>query len=412
MINILIVDDELQVIDNIKRAFERSSQYNFYYANGYNEAMSILSNACIDILIVDYLLGPPYNGDELIFKLKSDQEHLGKYQNMPIILMTGSKGLNAMKLTMVSLGVDYHLKESSWYELVDKVDKYALNIINSIDIGVVIALDEEFKNLFPRINASSEYDEVTNGYYYKFNVITEQYNRRRLVCAFVDDMGPTKAALLADRLMHKYVPTVIINIGIAGSMDSEVLVGDVIFATQVDSYLENSKAVNSKNDSNYQFELSGDPYKTTPKYYTHAKNIKYTNANMYTSWASKCISELNSIIESTALDKLFSDNIIRSAPFIETGRVASGPIVGSSTNFVKWLKSKRDRKYLALEMESVGVVTAAYGRSVDSIVIRGISDYCDKRKRNLDRLFSGALRKYAMNNALDYMLLLLNKGLI
>lgn len=67
--------------------------------------------------------------------------------------------------------------------------------------------------------------------------------------------------------------------------------------------------------------------------------------------------------------------------------------------FIKWLKDNRDRNYLALEMESGGILSAAHTRDVATLVIRGISDYSDIAKAELDQVKGGALRRYAMINA-------------
>ena len=96
---------------------------------------------------------------------------------------------------------------------------------------------------------------------------------------------------------------------------------------------------------------------------------------------------------------LCNKGIIREYPKIHVGHVASGSIVGASSLFIKWLKDNRDRKYFALEMESGGILSAAHTRAVATLVIRGISDYSDIAKAELDQIKGGALRRYAMTNA-------------
>jgi len=76
--------------------------------------------------------------------------------------------------------------------------------------------------------------------------------------------------------------------------------------------------------------------------------------------------------------------------------------------FAQWLKKTFDRKFVAVEMESAGFMNAAYefGEEARVIVIRGISDSADAKKKELDKLGSGVLRRLAMSNALRALRLL------
>ena len=44
------------------------------------------------------------------------------------------------------------------------------------------------------------------------------------------------------------------------------------------------------------------------------------------------------------------------------------------------------RSLIAIEIESAGVLTAAHIRPTKTLVIRGISDYSNHRKKQLDRI--------------------------
>jgi hypothetical protein len=81
--------------------------------------------------------------------------------------------------------------------------------------------------------------------------------------------------------------------------------------------------------------------------------------------------------------------------------LASGPDVAAAEAFVRWLRSRRDRNLKGLEMESGGFVADVW-RSIEqrrSLVLRGISDYGDERKKQLEREYKGAIRRYAIHNA-------------
>src|SRR5262249_19735175 len=76
---------------------------------------------------------------------------------------------------------------------------------------------------------------------------------------------------------------------------------------------------------------------------------------------------------------------------------------------------RRNRKLLAIEMEGAGIAAAATERSDPRhfIVVRGLSDLADERKAEFDRasdvgaVDTGALRRYALLSAVEYLLRLL-----
>ena len=135
----------------------------------------------------------------------------------------------------------------------------------------------------------------------------------------------------------------------------------------------------------------------------HAKNLRYAYPLAAETWFNACSRRLLESLDEDTREEMLDANLIRTTPEIRTGNIASGPIVGATDVFVDWLKERRDRKYLALEMEAAGVLSAAHARSTETLIIRGISDYSDARKAELDRIGKGALRRYAMNNAIDLL---------
>ncbi|MFZ4659161.1 MAG: hypothetical protein ACOYNY_19265 [Caldilineaceae bacterium] len=279
-----------------------------------------------------------------------------------------------------------------------------------VDVGIIIALEEEFRELAPQVKTRPYYNPEIAQYYYFF-----EHNRAnpsllpyRCVVTFMGKMGPTDAGIAGDRLISQFNPATIVSIGIAGSMDKDVLVGDVVVADQTDEYLASSKAIESTNKQDWDIQFSGSAYKSDPAYVAHADHLKYANRDVAEHWESRSKQKLLEWLGSVPTKELIGQQLIRNVPKIHTGHIASGPIVGAATQFVQWLKENRDRKFLALEMESVGVLNAAHKRSVNSLIIRGISDYSDERKTKLDEIGKGVLRRYAMNNALALLWVLMD----
>ena len=283
-----------------------------------------------------------------------------------------------------------------------------------VDMGIVIALEEEFRELAPQIKTRPYYNPDIKQYYYLFerSSANAAFAPYRCVVTFMATMGPTDAGMVGDRLIAQFNPVTIVSIGIAGSMDKDVLVGDVVVADQTDEYLASSKAIETKDKQDWDFQFSGNPYKSDPAYVAHAMHLKYAHTGATQNWEDLCKRKLLEWLGSVSTEDLMSEHLIGKVPGIHTGHIASGPIVGAANQFVQRLKERRDRKFLALEMESAGVLNAAHKRAVSSLIIRGISDYSDERKTKLDEIGSGALRRYAMNNALALLWVLMDLRLI
>jgi len=59
---------------------------------------------------------------------------------------------------------------------------------------------------------------------------------------------------------------------------------------------------------------------------------------------------------------------------------------------------------MCVEMESAGAMTTGHMDAAQRnvLAIPSISDFADDRKATLDRIGGGALRRYAMENAIDF----------
>ncbi|MCP4353221.1 MAG: hypothetical protein GY795_47830 [Desulfobacterales bacterium] len=283
---------------------------------------------------------------------------------------------------------------------------------NAYDIGLVIALEEEFEILYSQIEAKREFISEENEYYYFFEYPTDHKQKSySCVAVFMGTMGPTVSGVKSDRLQARFKPKILVNLGIAGGLDSDVRVGDVVVAEQIDEFLDTAKAVNSEIADKFEIKLSGNVHKSTPRFITHAINLDFSPDNEAKNWTASCRKTLNNLISKEIHNALIENELISEDAKIRTGHLASGSIVGGTEQFTKWLK-ERDRKYLALEMEAGGIMASSHTRTTETLIIRGISDYGDERKKELDKIGEGALRRYAMHNALDLLWLFMRMNLI
>lgn len=269
-------------------------------------------------------------------------------------------------------------------------------------IGIIIALKEEFRIFNTIMNNESLTQKHEDSFFiYKFNDFT-------IVAVFMGDMGGENASIQTSKLLSKYNCSTIVNIGIAGALNKDVKIGDIVIADQVESYQKVAKAAQNKEEENYELQLSGEAYKSTRSIVEEIDRLEFQFSDDYILWKNGCYAYLVNILDKNTICLLLEKKLILENPTSIKGHIASGDTVASSPEFIKLLKTK-DRKYLAVEMEAGGVLNAIEKQfsKVESLIIRGISDLADERKEELDQISDGALREYAMHNAVAFLLLYL-----
>jgi nucleoside phosphorylase len=279
-----------------------------------------------------------------------------------------------------------------------------------VDVGIVIALKEEFTELHNQIKDSCKAvrDQTTGGYYYLFeHQCVNQETCYRCVATFAGNMGPTKAGLVTQRLVTEFKPSTIVMLGIAAGITDDVKLGDVIVATQVDAYMENSKA---EGEDEFTLALGGEIYRPSADVVNFSQNFQFVYSNEFQQWQDSCARELTRLFpDKERLDALIKQGLLREQAHLIAGHIASGPTVGAAQGFIQWLK-RRNRKYLGLEMEAAGLMAAVYEEAIPrrTLVLRAVSDCGDQRKGNLDKINSGAFRLYAIRNAIALLWSFLN----
>jgi nucleoside phosphorylase len=192
-----------------------------------------------------------------------------------------------------------------------------------------------------------------------------------------------------------------VNIGLGGSLDEDVLLGDVVAADVGDNYLERAKAVDT--GDGYAIKCAGDPYRSDETLVDGCTHFEFSHSAEYVSWQRACRAA-QAAIPSTYVDSLIQARQLRAVPALTVGHVATGPVVGSSDAFKTWLAG-RDRSFLAMDMETAGVMlgAASFGGNTRVLALRTISDFADGRKKEVDRIGDGAIRRYALHNAFDLL---------
>lgn len=268
-----------------------------------------------------------------------------------------------------------------------------------MDIGIIIALQEEFDLFFPEIRKLCKFDrdEKTGDVAYLFTQPSDNPDKPyNCVASFVGRMGPTEAALATQQMITKWNPRNIVMLGLAAGISKDVRLGDIIVADSVDSYADRGR-MGEAND----IEFSGQVYQCSAELTRFVDNFKFTNTPLHESWRRNCSQRLRRSMPKQALEELNRAGLVSLKPTYHIGPLASGPFVVASSSFREKLL-KRNRIFLGVEMEAGGMMTAIrkHADQQRSLVIRGVSDYGDERKKETDAIGAGGFRRYAMNNSI------------
>jgi nucleoside phosphorylase len=278
------------------------------------------------------------------------------------------------------------------------------------DVGILVALKEEFRILFERFERHHVHVEDGGRSYYVFEVTTVGAERPyRCVATLVGEMGTNRTGVVAEKMLGRWEPAVIVVIGIAGGIHKDVRLGDVVVASEVSNYIEGAKAVDGV--AGVAFERAGDSFKTKHALLDRVRNFEFANRASFQKWETGCEARCRSL--GAAVDSLRSSDLLRSKPAQREGHLASGPVVVTSGPFVAWIRSG-DRACLCVEMEAGGAMITAHMDSSqrDVLVLRSISDFADDRKAALDQIGGGSLRRYAMENATDFLWSIMEAGVL
>jgi nucleoside phosphorylase/tetratricopeptide (TPR) repeat protein len=270
-----------------------------------------------------------------------------------------------------------------------------------VDLAVVIALREEFRELLGIFGAPTPCHTPD------LRAYALDRGEYRCVVTFVGEMGETAAAVVADRLIAAWTPESIVVAGITGGIHKDIRAGDVFVPTQAEQALQDGKIEGGV------FKPGAPAYRADFTLLGAVSGLEFDHAEAYQQWRAEARKDLATLIPSAPeRQRLLDGGLVRGEPLILTeGHLATVPMVAADAAFSTTVQA-HDRHVKGIEMESAAVLRVAQSRSqpVRALAIRGISDYGDARKEELDKIRDGALRKYAMRNALRLLSALLDTG--
>lgn len=281
-----------------------------------------------------------------------------------------------------------------------------------IDFLLVIALQEEFDYIRQVLPLGSQARSVDSWTYYRASLshISGRILTGAVCC--VGTMGVEEADAATTALIKAIRPKLVISIGISGLISDELHIGDVVVATDVQDYLDRSKIHQPDPSNPLTFEdidFAGQSVRTTESIWRFITEFKYRYKDDWEVWQQNSEARINQL-ELQSLNVLRDCKLIADRPQVHVGSCACGPVLVASRDFKQVLK-QRNRNFLAVDMESYGVLRAIdrSEKHIETLVIRGISDFSDERKKELDGIDKGQLRRYATQNAASILVEALKK---
>jgi len=278
------------------------------------------------------------------------------------------------------------------------------------DVSVLTPLDEEWRYFSELIRRKYQLREVPSK---SITHYTWKHSRPstnailRCHSAAAGHAGQTKASVFVQQVVQDWQPKNVIMLGIAGSLDkNKAALGDVLIPFQIIGY-ELGKVIDSASsiaDFEKEFRITA----TQVHQFLYARARAFMNdPDAYKSWQNKCAADRTR--------SLFLKEHCPPKPSLimsENDALASGNEVVASKNFATYLKKRVDPRLVAVDMESSGLFTALHfdGYFRDGLMVRGISDYADKKKNQLERQSRDTVRKYATRNATRFLLALLDRS--
>jgi len=286
------------------------------------------------------------------------------------------------------------------------------------DVGVFLALKEEFDSFCVLLRRRGGvnwdfFDDPDQAFTYFRAEFKTTYMQRPVsivgVCA--SEMGPTRAGIIASSFGIRCKTRSVVVIGIAGGFDGDTRLADVLVPSEAFSYAENTSATDAK--GTWTLVPAGKHFTADAHLLNQTRQLSHKFPDMQKEWAIRCKRRLARVLGEDQLADALGKNLTRSKPVVlaEDHHLATGPTVGKSSKFAKWIQA-HDRKAVAMEMETAAVFDAieTHIRPLRRLAIRGISDFADKRKNQVEKQYRGKFRKVSHLNACDYFLTLMEVG--
>lgn len=186
----------------------------------------------------------------------------------------------------------------------------------------------------------------------------------KTVIAMCPEMGPASASMMTSKIINAFNPRRLVMVGIAGGVEGEVEIGDVVVADPCWD-ISAGKLIRTPEGKRVQLP---DP-----------RHLRIS-AESKASWDH--IAANPSVLNSYWVNCKYSR--VKKSPVIHVGLMGAGGLVITDAEYISEVKTHA-RKLLAVDMESYGVMLAAEHirePKPDFFVVKSICDYANSVKND------------------------------
>jgi len=278
----------------------------------------------------------------------------------------------------------------------------------SVDFAILTGLVEELRTVLSIFPESEEVSEDADVWFRTRVSGGNKGENYEIVAAYQTSMGPLAAQALTTSVIKRWDPAYIILVGIAGSFNEDVKLGDVIVSQQI-FYYDLGKITSE----GLAYRPEGYPCSAVLVRQAEALQFDQKAFNSWLQAAKESAARKAEALPAKDPQQasLAATSLRAYSPTIHFGTVASGSLVVADKEKQAELL-RLHGKIIGTEMEGAGVLHATFTQDVPTaaVVIKGISDAADKDKDAVDAL--GYWRELAKETPARLALEIIRRGKI
>lgn len=256
----------------------------------------------------------------------------------------------------------------------------------TVDILIYTPLEEEYDAIAALFCAESD---ISGTEYDGFTWTLGNVEGATIVGENWGNTNSRKAIMEAGRDLE---PSLVICVGIAGSISDDLKLGDVVYSKTVYDLTQRGKL--KPGDHTFdaeQLEIDSRLVKSLNR-----DRRRKTGDATFQLWKENRQREIHSEITASGIHGDAAERLTNLV--ITPGKIATLNSVVADTA-TKEAITRSGRKIIAIETESCGGVEACNELDIPYITIRGCSDYADEDKNSLEQASKNFIRKTAAKNA-------------
>lgn len=344
-----------------------------------SSCLSAMAQEYMDILILDLQLPMSARkdnilkdgGSEIISSLKDDPRMIkpGKI----VYLSAYSEVLENEKSDFSQTGILYKPDSEEWKrKLKESIQFYVDSAkkrkrIYNYDVAILTATPIEYKKMKELSKNWRVVKYPNDSIHYEETCWKRKRRSYRVIGCKLNQMGMPAAATVATKLIYQFTPKYLLMFGIAGGVEKDANLGDVVVATKVWDYCSGKYDASLENEKNASLI---DNFKPT----SNSINADSQITNMQDRDYSKILEQIF---------RSYVPSKTQNPPKLWWGSLACGSSVVKNRAIIDKMVLKFDRKTIAVDMESYGLFYAAENAinpKPKAVCVKAISDFADREK--------------------------------